>query len=419
MKLRTLPALGALLAASSGLSAQAVKFDGALVELYYTQMLDSNLRLNSAATHAPAYFAATTGMTENAFTVKRAEVYFSGTVTDAISWSLMFDPNNTSGTNTTYGAVLQDVWANWKIAPGLTLKMGQGKFLQSYESTSISARNILFYDRSQVSRFIGERRDRGIYAQYDFGDPKGFNGKAYLGLTNGMSDNGTGGKQNETNAQKDVHARLDFGIKGHQFGVYYRTGSTDVAKGQTVPTTGWGLAGPSAVAIKENNDKMSNLGVFYFKDTPDYTILGEAATGLIGRRYPSVFSSASAVVSREHLDQKYLGYSVAGAYKMGQHWITARYDFMNFNSGNDYYGSYNPYTQNVTTGAALGADYTPKFTEINVGYSYVFLPSKSSTGKLKLNYVMRSKNFLRPDATRNQTGEQGGDSVVASLQIGF
>jgi hypothetical protein len=274
-----------------------------------------------------------------------------------------------------------------------------------------------------VSRFIGERRDRGIMAQFDFGDPKGFNGKAYLAVTNGMSDNGTGGKQPETNAQKDVHARLDLAISGHIFGLYYRTGSTDLAdKGGLVAgtTTAWGSAAPTATAILDNKDQMTNLGLFYFKDTSKYQIFAEGSTGLLGRRFPTVFSAATAM-SREHLDQKYLGYVVQGAYKMGQHWFTARYDFINYNSGDQWYTAYNPYKESapgvakLVNGAAV--DYTPKFTEVTLGYNYVFIPTKYSAGKLKINYVYRSKNFLAPRL--GQTGEQGGDSLVASLMVSF
>jgi len=62
-------------------------------------------------------------------------------------------------------------------------------------------------------------------------------------------------------------------------------------------------------------------------------------------------------------------------------------------------------------------DYTPKYTETTLGYNYLFNPGKYTTGKLKLDYIMRSKNFFVPRA--GQTGEQGGDSFVASLMIGF
>lgn len=410
----------ALATAGPALSAQDVKFNGALVELYWTQMMDHNLRLNSA-THSPAYNSLVAGMTENQFLVKRAELYFGGKITDDVSWTMMFDPNNTG--STTFGAVLHDVTAIWKLNSNFTLRAGQFKFLQTYEASTVSARDILFYDRAQLSRVFGDRRDRGIMVSYSFGDPKAFNGLFHVAATNGMSDNGSGGKQNEVNAQKDFHARLDLINGKHKFGAYYRAGSTDVAdKGAALAgtTAAWGSGAPNAAAILANKDKISNLGVYYFWDTPEWQVSGEAITGLLGRRFPTLFSAATAV-GREHLDQKYLGYYVQGAYKKGHHWFTARYDFMDYNSGSDWYTAYNPYKESAPGVAKLvnGApvDYTPKFTEFDLGYNYVFNPSKSSTGKLKVNYVWRSKNFLAPRA--GQTGEQGGDSLVASLQIGF
>ncbi len=413
MRESVLPLVGLVLAGST-LCAQDVKFNGALVELYYTQMMDNNLRLNTAR----GYNSLVAGMTENQFLVKRAELYFSGKVSDDISWAMMFDPNNTSGTATTFGAVLQDAAAIWKVNKSFTIRAGQFKFLQTYEAFTVSARDILFYDRAQLSRVFGDRRDRGIMATYDFGDPKGFNGKVHFAITNGMSDNGSGGKQPEVNAQKDFHARLDLITGAHKFGMYFRDGSTQLKDVGTVTGTPWtGVGAPTASEILDNKDHATNLGLYYFMDTPKYHASGEVITGLLGRRFPSVFASGTNAMGREHLDQKYLGYYVQGAYKMGKHWITARYDFMNYNSGDDWYGSYNPYTQNTTTGAATGVDKTPKFTEVDLGYNYVFNAGRSSIGKLKLNYVNRSKNFLLPRA--GQTGEQGGDSLVASLQIGF
>ncbi len=414
MKIRSLSILTMALAAASVLPAQAVKFDGALVDLLYTQMLDNNLRLNSAA-HSPTYNSLVAGMTENQLLVRRAELYFSGKITEDVSWNIVIDPNNSA--NTSYGTVLNDAAVTWKLNGQFTIKLGQLKFLQTYEGTSVASKDLLFYDRAQLSRVFGDRRDRGIMATYGFGDPKGLNGKVNVAVTSGMSDNGSGGKQAETNAQKDFHFRLDLAAGLHKFGTYYRTGSTDVAdKGGAVAgtTTAWGTAAPNAAAILDNKDRTTNLGFYYFWDTPQWQVSGEAITGLLGRRFPSMFATATAM-SREHLDQKYLGCYLQGAYKMGQHWITARYDFMNYNSGDDWYTSYNPYTQTST--GATGTDFSPKFTEIDLGYTYVFNPSKSYLGKFKLNYVMRSKNFLKPRT--GQTGEQGGDSLVASLQVAF
>lgn len=57
--------------------------------------------------------------------------------------------------------------------------------------------------------------------------------------------------------------------------------------------------------------------------------------------------------------------------------------------------------------------------EIIVGYNYVFIPTKQSAGKLKLNYIMCSKNFLNPLAPNGPTTDVGGNSLVASLLVSY
>jgi hypothetical protein len=163
--------------------------------------------------------------------------------------------------------------------------------------------------------------------------------------------------------------------------------------------------------IKDNKDKTTLMGAYYAFDNASWHLDFEYATGLLGRRFPTVFAAASAPL-REHLDQKFAGYTLTGAYKMGNHWFLARYDLMNYNSGDDWYTATNPYK-------TATVDYSPKYTETVLGYNYVFVPTKSSQGKLKLDYVMRSKNFLQPLAAMGQTTEQGGDSFVASLMVAF
>jgi cation diffusion facilitator CzcD-associated flavoprotein CzcO len=121
-------------------------------------------------------------------------------------------------------------------------------------------------------------------------------------------------------------------------------------------------------------------------------------------------------MSREHLDQKFTGYVVEGAYKMGNHWITGRYDMLNYNSGDKWYTAFNPY-KNTTAGVPTGNDLSPKYTEITVGYNYLFDYTKQVRSKLKLDYALRSNNFLLPPAS--QTGQQAVNSLVASLSASF
>jgi hypothetical protein len=434
MKISRLAGVAALLTAGfAQAQTPSLKWDGVLFEFWGTQMMNNNLRLDSAAKPggASAYYE---GMSsgrfgENTFTVKRAEIYFSGAVTDTISWNAMFDPNNNI-TATAPSAILQDLVITWAPVKGFNVKAGQFKMPTTYEATLLAAREILFFDRNQINRVFGDKRDRGVWASYAYGDAKGFQGKLNLAISNGTTDDGSGGKTAvDANAQKDYTFRFEGGYgSAHKFGFYYREGVTNLKDAiaanfvaGTVPAS-WTVGAPSAQQIKDNKDKTTLEGAYYAFKNDSWQFSAEYATGLLGRRFPTLFTAASAPL-REHLDQKFTGYAVDGAYKMGNHWLTARYDMLNYNSGDNWYTAYNPYKETAAGVPILvngsPVDYSPKYTEITVGYNYVFIPSKQSAGKLKLNYVMRSKNFLVPSAAFGQTGEQGGDSVVASLMVSW
>jgi len=431
MKITRIAGIAALLAAGfSQAQAQtpSIKLDGVLFEFWETQMMDNNLRLNSAAKPggASAYYEGMNSgkFSENTFNVKRAEVYFSGTVTDTISWNAMFDPNNNI-TATAPSAILQDLVITWAPVKGFNVKAGQFKMPTTYEATMVAAREILFMERNQINRVFGDKRDRGIWASYAYGDANGFQGKLNLAISNGTTDDGSGGKTAvDANAQKDYTFRFEGAwAAAHKFGFYYREGVTNLKDSTfvagTIPAT-WTVGAATTQQIKDNKDKTTLQGAYYAFKNNDWQFTAEYATGLLGRRFPTLFAAATAP-SREHLDQKFAGYAVEGAYKMGNHWITGRYDMLNYNSGDNWYTAYNPYTQVAGGGPLLvngaAVDYSPKYTEITVGYNYVFIPTKQSAGKLKLDYVMRSKNFLAPRA--GQTGEQGGNSLVASLMVSY
>ena len=175
---------------------------------------------------------------------------------------------------------------------------------------------------------------------------------------------------------------------------------------------------PRAADVYAGKDRTTTMGGYYFYDTAQWRIGGEVTTGQLGRRNPSVQNTATAFAAkREHLDQKFMGYYFDCIYKMGAHQLLFRYDFANYNSGDNFYGAYNPYKQNVTTGASTGNDFSPKFTEIVLGYNYLLKPTNFTHQSIKFNYILRSKNFMAPRA--GQTGEQGGDSLLVAYQIGF
>ncbi|WP_026853999.1 porin [Geothrix fermentans] len=420
MKITRLAGVAALLAAGfTQAQAQDVKLTGVLIEFWQTQMLDSNLRNNTQAKPGGVsnYYGLDSRFTENTFAVKRAEIYLNGKITDDVSWNLMFDPNNS--TSSVGNNVLQDAVITWNIGNGFSVKAGQFKMPTTYEATMVAATNILFFERNQINRVFGDKRDRGVWGIYAFGDAKGWNGKFNVAVSNGTTDDGSGGKNNDLNAQKDWTTRLELAYgPEHKFGAYYREGLTNLKDSTYNASSAWTTAGyVSAAQIKDNKDKTTLLGAYYAFDNATWHASAEVATGLLGRRNPTLFAAATTNPSREHLDQKFLGYAIDGAYKMGRHWFTARYDVLNYNTGDDWYTATNPYTTAVATGLPTGNDLEPKYTEITVGYNLLFNPAKYSAGKLKLDYVHRSKNFLLPRA--GQTGEQGGDSLVASLMIGF
>jgi len=405
--------LAAFLLAALPASAQTVKIGGD-IQLWYTQMLDSNLRYNSAA--PGGYYNLRSEFKENTFSIRRSEIKLSGNVAEGVDYEVMFDPSISTGTSNP--VILQDAFVSWKPIAGLDVKVGQFKNLQTYEGVT-SSTELLFAERSQLGRMFGDKRDRGLALGFSYGDPKGFAGKVTAAVFNGMND-ATSGKTNDTNAQKDVVLRLDFNLgQAHKFGAYTLQGGTDVAdKGNPPATIAANPRGvwPTQAAIYDNKDKTTNLGAFYAYQDGTWTFTAEYMTGLLGRRFATLAATAPAV-KREHLDQKFTGYYVTGGYTFGPHSILARYDLMNLNSGDDWYTATNPYTTNVATGLPTGTDYSPKYTEVTVGYTYAWIPEKVKAANFKLNYIARSKNFLRPFGT--ETGEQGGNTVVAALLVAF
>ena len=112
----------------------------------------------------------------------------------------------------------------------------------------------------------------------------------------------------------------------------------------------------------------------------------------MGRRFASVTTTTGVNAAlRDGLDQKFAGYYLTGGYKMDAHTFLIRYDFMNYNSNSD--GNTASYT------ATPGTDYTPKYKETTFGYTYAFNPGVVKSANIKLNYILRSKNFLKPFGT--------------------
>lgn len=420
MKRTSLLPLAALLVAGAipATAQDATPKISGLLQVWYTQMMDNNLRLNSAATTNGNKYYDAKNAGENTFLIRRSEIHFSGSIpgVEGFSYEVNIDPSiNTGATNPT---ILQDVTLTYKSGP-FSVVAGQFKNQRTYEGL-VGSSSLIFAERAQLSRKFGDARDRGVALGYAFGD-KAFGGKLTLAAFNGMVD-ATAGKANDTNAQKDIVARLDFNAgKNQKFGIWTLQGSTDQTdKGGLASLTFAGTNTPSATQIIDNKDETKQYGAFYVYDDGMWHFDAEMVNAKLGRLFPSVGTAAGAA-KRESLDQKALGYYVTGAYTTGHHTFALRYDFMNWNQGDDWYTSYNPYTESAPGVARLvnGApvDYTPKYTEITAGYTYAFNPKSVKSANFKVNYIHRSKNFLAPRA--GQTGEQGGDSVILAYQLAF
>lgn len=392
---------GSLLQAQDKPFAPTLKFSG-LIQAWATQMLDNNLRLNPSGS---PYSNVSGNFKENTFTIRRAEVKLSGDILPSVSWEVMIDPSiNTSAGNPT---IFQDFALKYKLAPNFELKIGQFKNFQTLEGFYSSA-DLMFVERSMMGVRFGDKRDRGIVGTFGFGGAKGFRGKASVGLLNGNTENAAG-KTSDANAPKDLIARLEFwNGKAHNFGLYTLQGGTDAKAATQVPLS-FGTAGPTSADILDNKDKTSNLGAFYSYRDHGWRLEAEYITGLVGRRFASV-GTAAGTAKRQHLDQKFMSTVLSGSYTTGKHTIGARYDLMNWNTGDDWYTAANPYQ--TATG-----DFTPKFTEITAGYMYALNPANYKAANIRLSYINRSKNFLSPRA--GQAGEQGGDTLVLSFQVAY
>ncbi|HZU53641.1 MAG TPA: hypothetical protein VFF77_07075 [Holophagaceae bacterium] len=419
MKRTLLAPLALLVAALPAAAQDATPKVSGLVQVWYTQMMDSNLRKDGAATtNGNKYYDLSGNWTENSFLIRRSEIHVSGKVPnlDGFSYEINIDPSiNTSAANPT---ILQDATISYKNgAFGLT--MGQFKNQRTYEGVQSSSA-LIFAERSQLGRRLGDKRDRGLAASYAFGD-EDFGAKITAAVFNGMGD-ATSGKTNDTNGQKDFVGRFDFNAgKTQKFGVWTLQGGTDQAdKGGLTALAFAGSNAPAAAEVLADKDKTQQYGAFYVYDDGMWHFDAEVANGKLGRLAPSVGAAAGAA-KRESLDQKFLGYYATAAYTMGAHTFALRYDFMNYNQGDSWYTDFNPYTQSAPGVARLvngaSVDYTPKYTEVTAGYTYAFNPKLLKAANLKVNYIHRSKNFLAPSAT--QTGEQGGDSAVVAFQIAF
>jgi len=387
-----------LLAVGSPAFAQAPKISG-LVQTWYTQMMDNNLRRNANAPFpdSSSSYYTLAPHNENGLYIRRIDLKAIGSVGD-VEYEVFVD------TALTGFPILQDGYFKYKMPYNIELKVGQFKPLQTLEGPGSSA-ELMLAERSMLARVFGDPRDRGIAASIGFGDPKAFGGRFHVGFFNGQL------KSNDANAQKDIAARLEMNYgKEHSFGAYTLQGSTNVAdKGSLFGGAFQGADAPTPAEVLDNKDATSNMGFYYRFQNDTYHAAFEFITGTLGRRYPSVGVGNA---KREHLDQQFMGYVGTFGYALNKkHRLVLRYDYLNYNFGDKWYGNTNPYQFG-------GADYSPAYTETTLGYIHS-LAENYRQACIRVNYIMRSKNFLQPDTRRGQTGEQGGDSLVVAFQVAF
>jgi hypothetical protein len=350
--------------------------------------MDSNLRYNPTA--YSYYGVSSGGHNENGFFFKRIDLKAAGSIGD-VDYEVFIDPTITTNLNSNPAAtapILQDGYLKYRAPYNIEVKVGQFKTLQTQEANSSSA-EIMLAERSMLARTFGDVRDRGVLASIGFGDPKVFGGRATVGAFNGSAKAGV-----DNDPQKNFVARLDMNLgKEHTFGAYTMQGSSSSAT----------ITAPGATAEDlDNRAATSNMGAFYRFQNDILHAAVEVITGTLGSRN----------TTRQHVDQQFMGYVATVGYAFNKkHRVVLRYDYLNYNFGDDWYGNVNPYDN-----PASGGDYTPAYTETTLGYTYS-LGDDYRKACVRVNYIMRSKNFLRPMG--NQTGPQGGDSFVVAYQVGF
>lgn len=413
MKKRLITSLATLALAASA-QAQDVKVDALLIG-WFVHNMDSVARNNAAPAAPLSYYAPGGTGTPNpfqngGFSIRRSEIYAGVKITDQVSANLMFDPNQSAPN-------LYDAFITLKPLDGFDVKVGQFKPLQTFEATSVAAADLIFIDRAQLSRRIGDGRDRGITVGWTFGD-KSFGGKVTGGVFNGTD------RANDGNAHKDWVARVDFNFGTmHRFGFYALQGETDQAYNDRTPLVARTFPGatPTAAEIVSNRDKTTNTGGYYYFDNGPWHFDAEAAKGLLGRRFGSLNTTAPAGAAlRQHLDQEYIGYFLSGSYKMDHHIFAVRWDYMDYNKGEKWYTAWNPYKETAAgVNIAGGPDYTPQFHEFTLGYTYAFKPESVRAANVKVNYINRTHNYLAPNTAFNESGEKGSDSLVVAFQVWF
>lgn len=153
------------------------------------------------------------------FRVRRAELKLTGSTAENTRWFLVADfakslsttstsvvtgtspttKTSVDGVNTTGdNKILQDMGIAFKLAPDLEVTLGQFKLPTTAESMQ-STSELLFAERSLLTRTYGERRDPGAMLSYKYEKIK-----ASVAMSNGQ-----GANVDEKNDRKDYSGRIE------------------------------------------------------------------------------------------------------------------------------------------------------------------------------------------------------------------
>jgi len=395
--------LSAVLACALAIPAAAAELRlSGLLQVWYTRPF-GELPVGDPAVPPNRYYHLRDEFTQDSYHVRRAEMKVAGEMGEKVSFVVMADP----AIGMRSSNVLQDAYLELRPIGRVALRAGQMKTLQTREGLAGSG-SLLFAERGQVARLFGDVRDRGAVLAWTARANEGDSLVALAALFNGS------GKDSDVNARKDAVLRLEWRRGDHSAGIYGLLGATDRA-GDAVALILAGEDAPSARAVREAADRTRQLGAYCAFEHGPLRLELEALGGSLGRRHATL-GAAAGPARREHLDQRLLGLAASGAWTAGRHTLAARFDRLDFNWGDRFYTSFDPYRQSAPDVAREG-DFTPVFTEASLGWSFALDRDQPDAAKLQATYVRRSRNILRPPP--GEAGARGGDSLVLVFQASF
>jgi len=233
------------------------------------------------------YDDVTTSM--DSFELRRAEVNFSGNISDMTSWFLMADLTHP-------GAPLEDLGINYKIMSGLDLTVGQ--FMKIKTAESLDSKEALWFpDLSSVALYFGDTRATGAKLTWS-------NDMAKVSV---MTDNGTRGI--DTTAAKDLRVRADLKPTSmFNVGAYYSTADSNFS-------TAYGYGVNAGVSI-------SDLAIRAEWDSALYNSV--TTSGIVADAAYSLCSSWQVAARWEEIMPGTTGATNGSDYGLGVNWLLTK-----------------------------------------------------------------------------------------------